>query len=270
MWPRKKLAAEAGADETGDDFHIFLRDAENLCHDVEVVHNALGALVESELLTIEDCNRGVHLHGVVGLGGGGICVVDFDRSCGEGGFGVASVTEYPWATGCSDRGHGVAEVGGYVEFVRRIRNFDGGSGGLCLGEGLGDGERDVLAPVVDGLVFEGRALLAIAAARGVAEDRVEVAVVKDGEDAGHLLGCGGVDAENFARGDARSDWNGIDHAWEVVIRGIAGRAGGLKGAVDTRKRGANNGGRLGGRSCFMAVRARIVGLDELEVFTEQH
>ena len=98
------------------------------------------------------------------------------------------MAEYSWASGCADGGHGVAEVGGYAEFFGRVGDFDGGCGGLRLREGFGDGECDVLAPVVDGVIFEGRTLFAVASARGVAVDVIEVVVVKNDEDAGHLLG----------------------------------------------------------------------------------
>jgi hypothetical protein len=96
-------------------------------------------------------------------------------------------------------------------------SVDGGSGGLCLREGFGYSECDVLAPVVDSVIFEGRALLAVAPARGVAVDVVEVAVVKNGEDAGHLFGGRGVDVADLAGGDGGSDRDGVDHAGEVVV-----------------------------------------------------
>ena len=122
MRPGKELAAEARADEKRDYFYVFLRDAENLRHDVEVVHDSLGTLVKRELFAIVDRDRSVHLHRVVGLDGGGVRVVDLDRSRREDTFGIASVTEDSWTAGCADSWHGVAEVGGYIEFVRGVRD----------------------------------------------------------------------------------------------------------------------------------------------------
>ncbi len=172
------------------------------------------------------------------------------------------------AAGSTDGGHGVAKVGVDVERVRCVRDFNGGSGCLCLGEGLGYGQGDILAPVIDDFIFKGWPLLAVPTAGGVTEDRVEVAVVKDSDDARHLLSRGGVDAADLAAGDGSTDGNGIDHSREVVIRGVPCRAGGLEGTIDARERSSDDGGRLGDGGHDLAVGAKLVGLDELEKLVE--
>ncbi len=71
MRPGEELAAEAGADEAGDDLDILAREAKDLGHHVVMVDDTLGALVEGDALTTPDGGGGVHLHGIVRLDGGG-------------------------------------------------------------------------------------------------------------------------------------------------------------------------------------------------------
>ncbi len=115
-------------------------------------------------------------------------VVDFDGSGGEGGVGVAALALDVRAAGGSDGGHGVGEVGADVGLVGVVLDAHGGRSGVGLGEGFGDGDSDVLAPVADGVVGERRAVLAGAsAAGGVAVDAADVAVMQDEEDAGKFF-----------------------------------------------------------------------------------
>ena len=157
--PGKKLAAEAGADVAGDDLDIFWWKTENLGHDAVVVDDTLGALVEGDARATPDRRRSVHLHGIVGFDWGAIGVVDLDGSGGEGGIGIAAMALDVRTAGCSDGRHGVREVGAHIGFVGVVLDANGASSGIGLREGFSDHDGDVLPPIADGVVREGRATL---------------------------------------------------------------------------------------------------------------
>ncbi len=186
LGPGEELAAEAGAEEAGDDLDIFVGYAEHLGHDVLVVDDALGGLVEGESLAVPDGDGGVHLHGIVGFRRGDVDLIDLDRSGGEGGFDIAAlafgVERQLW-------GLGVVEVHRDVGLVSLIPDLDLVGSSVGLFERLGDDDGHVLAIVTDHVVGKGRARLAGVAAEAAGSgviERADVAVMQDQEHAWHV------------------------------------------------------------------------------------
>ena len=195
--PGEELAAEAGAAKGREDLDLVEGDAEHFREHVLMVDDALRGFVEGDFVAVPFGDGGVHLHGVVGFDGEDVGLVDFDGRAFEGLIGVAAgVVDAGRALG--GRGGGDRDDVGVLFVV----NFEFRGGVLCLLEGICNDDCYILAVVVDLIVFERRADFSGAAAllelTGGAEELVGVAVVNDGEDAGHALGDGGVDA-----GDAR-------------------------------------------------------------------
>ena len=269
--PGEELAAEAGADEAGDDLDVLRREAEDRGHDIVVVDDALGALVEGDARAMPDGGGGVHLHGVVGFDRGAVDGVDLDRSGGKGGIGVAALALDVRASGGSDGGQRVGEIGGDVGLGGVVLDANGGGSGVGLGKGVGYDDGDVLAPVADGVVGERRTVFAAVSAGAGAIDALDVVVGEDEEDAGKFLGGRGVDGADGAVGDGGADGNGVGHVREVVVAGVASGAGGLELAVDARDRGADDGGGVGdGFGGLGRFDGGLGVVDEGDVFAEVH
>src|SRR5580704_11339093 len=85
--------------------------------------------------------------------------VDFHGSVCERRLGVAASTtslQFPFGF----------EVIANVRFFRAIGDLDSGRGGLCLFECLGNGERYILAVVVNDIIFKWRASFVEISAKG--------------------------------------------------------------------------------------------------------
>src|ERR1700692_1002419 len=90
---------------------------------------------------------------------GQIGFVDFHGSVCERRLGVAASTtslQFPFGF----------EVIANVWFFRAIGYLDSGRGGLCLFECFGNGERYVLAVVVNDIIFKGRTSFVEISAKG--------------------------------------------------------------------------------------------------------
>ena len=89
--PDGAFGAEAAADEWALDVDVFGRDGEGAGEGRAVAGDALGGVVDVELVAVPRGDGGVRLHGVVVLDRRGVGLVDGDGGLGERGVGIAAV-----------------------------------------------------------------------------------------------------------------------------------------------------------------------------------
>src|SRR5262245_5093345 len=120
--------------------------------------------------------------------------------------------------------------------IRRANRIGGGSGSF---EGVGHGQRDILAVIPNDVVFERWTSLFTDALkiwlRRRAGDLADVLAMKDRPHAGHLLGLGGIELDEPATRDGRSDRHGIKHSGKVEISSVQRLSGHLKRSVNARR-----------------------------------
>jgi len=183
-----------------------------------MIHDALCRLIEGDFVALPDGGGGVHLHGIVHFSGRAVEALDLHGSGRESAGRVAARILGAGVAG----GHGrFAGHGGRLFHVVLDVNVRGGSGGLLKGICHYDGDK--LAEVVDAVVRERRAALTGVAVGlqtlGRTVDGADVAVMEDGQHAGHGLRLAGVNACDAALADGAEDADGVRHVvWQEVER----------------------------------------------------
>ncbi len=180
----------------------------------------------------------MQFHGVMRLHWSHIGFVDFHGSGCECRLGVAANTlnlQFPFGF----------EIVTKVRFFRAIDNLDSGRGGLCLFECLGNGERYILAVVINDIIFKWRTSFVEISTKGQISRRpvqpANILAMQDCHNAWHLLGIRGVKSCNSALSHCAAHRNCVDHLREIEIRSVLCVSADLERAVDTRYRCSNNG-----------------------------
>src|SRR5579875_116083 len=78
--PGEELAAESTAAEIADDFHAVEWNAQHLRRDALVIHDTLSGLIKRKVAVLPDGRGGVHLHRIMGFGGGTVEALNLYRS----------------------------------------------------------------------------------------------------------------------------------------------------------------------------------------------
>ena len=240
-WP--ELAAEARAQEPGDDANVLLRQPEHLREDAPEIEDPLRPLVERQRRPIPDRGRRVQLDGVVGLGRRDVGLVELDRRAGR----TRASASPRWLCRRSRGPNVVTTTSGSssasrlvvdVRLLLGVRHPDRVRRGLGGLERVRHRERDVLAVVADDVVLERRAALVGDAGesrpRHGAEDLPDVLAMKDRSHAGHLLGRRRVELDHAAIGDRRPHRNRIQHPGKVEVGGVLRLAAHLQRAIHAR------------------------------------
>src|SRR5215813_14117424 len=177
------------------------------------------------------------------LGRCDVSLIEFHRGAREGGVDIPAlaVQAVPWAV------RRVNLIGFVVGFqmcfdvrrfhgIGRANRIGGGSGSF---EGVGHSQRDILAVIPNDVFFERWTSLFTDALkiwlRRRAGDLADVLAMKNRPYTGHLLGLGGIELDELATCDGRSDRHGIKHSGKVEISGVLRLSGHLKWAVNARR-----------------------------------
>ena len=204
---------------------------------VVMVHHSLRGLVKRELLFgfVPDGDGGVHFHRVVRFDRGDVSVVCLDRGLCVGTFGAAArILEHRW----------IYWRRRLPEQHQRLRGLvvdaNCGASSLRLFERFGDDQRNILAVVIDHVVFEGRSRLAGANHALESLRRtihgLDVTVMNDPQDTGHFFGRARVDADDSTGTDSTGNRHAVGDAFDSVLRAIGRGAAYLQLAVDSRNR----------------------------------
>jgi len=95
---------------------------------------------------------------------------------------------------------------------------------LSLLKSISNDQGHELAVVIDIFIFERRATFTGAAlffeSAGGTIELIEIAMMKNGEDARHSFSLGGIDSRNFSIGNRAGDSHAVREFFDGIIRGI--------------------------------------------------
>jgi hypothetical protein len=150
--PDVAFGAEAAADIGALDVDVGGWDGEGMGQRTLHAADALGGIVDVELVAVPGGDGGVRLHGVVILDRCGVDLIDDHGGFGEGGFGVAAVRGFASALG----GASILEQRVEAEFGGLLLVVDAEElrGLLGFGQRTRDDDGDGLAVVKDVGVLE--------------------------------------------------------------------------------------------------------------------
>src|ERR1039457_7011959 len=149
-----------------------------------MIYDALRGLVEGDVVALPNNNRSVQLNGVVSLDGGDVGGIDLYRRVGKCTVEVSALGTRLSCTSVVIETD--AEVGG-LRFVLYTHCRGAGRGLL---KGFGNDHRNILSPVTDDFILEGRTHFAVGGvvvAGSSAVKGTDVAMVQHQQHAGHLL-----------------------------------------------------------------------------------
>ena len=162
----------------------------------------------------------MELERIVGFGGRDVGFVQLDGRAREGAFGISPLALHSFNRAVSRKDYG--RIVARLKMSLDIWRFFRVGGAHCIGgsfggfECLGHCQRDVLAVIVNHIVFERRPALfadAIEArGRGRAKDLTNVPAVENCSHPRHVLGGRSVQREQLAIRDGRFYGNCIKHS----------------------------------------------------------